>query len=119
MVGARRSDGAQVNYEGTLNVIAACRFHGCKKLIYSSSPSTRFDGSDVDGLNEAQMPAIPQRSYLQEYAKTKAMGEVAVREACGDELMTVAIAPHQVQGRMGGRCECIRAGDARRGASLF
>lgn len=88
----------KVNYEGTINVINACKKHGCKKLIYSSSPSTRFDGSDVDGLTEAQMPAIPQRSYLQEYAKTKALGEIAMRDACGDDLMAVAIAPHQVYG---------------------
>ena len=52
--------------------------HGCNKLIFSSSPSTRFDGSDVDGLTEEQMPSIPQKKYLQDYAKTKAMGEVAV-----------------------------------------
>lgn len=31
----------QVNYEGTLNVIDACKQHGCRKLIFSSSPSTR------------------------------------------------------------------------------
>ena len=87
-----------MNYEGTLNVIEACKRHGCKKMVYSSSPSTRFDGSDVDGQTEAEMPPIPQKSYLQEYAKTKAMGELAMREACCDDLMTVAIAPHQVYG---------------------
>ena len=34
----------------------------------------RFDGSDVDGLTEAEMPSLPQESYLQLYAETKAMG---------------------------------------------
>ena len=38
----------KVNYEGTLNVIRACRDAGVRKIVMSSSPSTRFDGSDVD-----------------------------------------------------------------------
>lgn len=89
----------QVNYEGTLHVIAACRHHGCRKIVMSSSPSTRFDGSDVDGLTEAQMPTLPQASYLQEYAKTKAMGEMAMAEACDPPaLLTCSVAPHQVYG---------------------
>jgi hypothetical protein len=35
---------------------------------------------------------------MQDYAETKAMGEMAVRQACCDELMTIAVAPHQVGG---------------------
>ena len=62
----------RVNHQGTLNVIEACRAAGVRKIVMSSSPSTRFDGSDVDGLTEAEMPALPQRSYLQPYAETKA-----------------------------------------------
>jgi nucleoside-diphosphate-sugar epimerase len=79
-------------------VIKACKAHGCRKLIYSSSPSTRFDGQDVDGLTEDQMPSIPQKTYLAAYAKTKAMGEIAVNKAIGDDLLAVSIAPHQVYG---------------------
>ena len=60
----------KVNVEGTLHVIEACRLYGCEKLVYSSSPSTRFDGSDVDGASEEQLPSLPQSHYLQEYAKT-------------------------------------------------
>jgi len=89
----------KVNYEGTLNVIEACKAHGCNKVVYSSSPSTRFDGSDVDGDTEAMMPTIPQKKYLQDYAKTKAMGEIAINEANADDsndLMCTSIAPHQV-----------------------
>jgi len=86
----------EVNLGGTQNVIAACKEHAVHKLVMSSSPSTRFDGSDVDGLTEAQMPKLPQASYLQEYARTKALGELEVTAACCDELMTVSIAPHQV-----------------------
>lgn len=88
----------RVNYEGTLNVLAACKQQKVPKLVMSSSPSTRFDGADIDGLSEAEMPALPQRSYLQVYAETKAMGEMAVTAANCDELLTVAVAPHQVYG---------------------
>ena len=62
----------EVNYQGTLNVIRACRAAGVRKIVMSSSPSTRFDGADVDGLTEAQMPSLPQARYLQTYAETKA-----------------------------------------------
>ena len=88
----------EVNYQGTLNVIRACRAAGVRKIVMSSSPSTRFDGADVDGLTEAQMPSLPQARYLQTYAETKAMGEKACTDACDAELMTVAVAPHQVYG---------------------
>eukprot|EP00928_Gymnodinium_smaydae_P029034 TRINITY_DN21987_c0_g1_i1.p1 TRINITY_DN21987_c0_g1~~TRINITY_DN21987_c0_g1_i1.p1 ORF type:complete len:418 (+),score=65.08 TRINITY_DN21987_c0_g1_i1:48-1301(+) len=92
---------AAVNVGGTENVIAACRKHGVRKLVFSSSPSTRFTWTlQPDGLTEAQMPSIPQRAgdYVQEYAKTKAEAELLVREACSDALLTVAVAPHQVYG---------------------
>jgi nucleoside-diphosphate-sugar epimerase len=49
-----------VNYTGTLNVLEACRTNKINKLVMSSSPSTRFDGKDVDGLTEAEMPSLPQ-----------------------------------------------------------
>jgi len=88
----------KVNYEGTLNVINACKAHGVKRLIGSSSPSTRFDGNDIDGLREDQMSIRPAGKFLQQYAETKAMGEVALREASSDSFFTVAIAPHQVYG---------------------
>lgn len=86
----------KVNYDGTINVLDACRHHNVRKLVMASSPSTRFDGSDVDGLSELEMPALPLKSYMQEYAETKALGEMAVTSASCNTLMTVAVAPHQV-----------------------
>lgn len=88
----------KVNYEGTLNVLRACREAGVPKIVMSSSPSTRFDGSDVDGLKEDEMPKLPMKSYLQTYAETKALGEKACTDACCDALLTCAVAPHQVYG---------------------
>jgi len=44
------------------------------------------------------MPSLPQAVYVQEYAKTKAEAELMVREACSENLLTIAVAPHQVYG---------------------
>ncbi|CAD2220099.1 NAD(P)-dependent steroid dehydrogenase-like protein [Angomonas deanei] len=93
----------KVNHLGTVNVIKACKEHGVKKLVFSSSPSTRFKGSlfhqpNVDGLTEEQMPKIPLKTYMQKYAETKAEGELEVTAACSDDFWAVAVAPHQVYG---------------------
>lgn len=88
----------KVNYEGTLNMIESAKKHGIKKLVFSSSPSTRFTGEDVDGLTEDEMPKMPLKKYMQTYAETKAMAEIEITKACSNEFMTVAVAPHQVYG---------------------
>ena len=86
-------------YAGTLNVIDACRREGVRKCVMSSSPSTRFDGKDMDGVKDSEIPIRPRGQFLEAYAETKAMGEVAMREACdGDSFLSVAVAPHQVYG---------------------
>ncbi|CAE7648272.1 3BETAHSD/D1 [Symbiodinium sp. CCMP2592] len=87
-----------VNVGGCRHVVEACLAAGVGKLVMSSSPSTRFDGSDIDGLTELELPKLPQKSYLQEYAETKAKGELVITQACCEKLLTVAIAPHQVYG---------------------
>lgn len=90
------NDYYRVNYEGTLKIIKNCLKYNVPKLVFSSSPSTRFTGSDIEGLREDQMP-IP-KTFLAHYAKTKAMGEDAVRRALCEDLLTISIAPHQVYG---------------------
>lgn len=97
----------KVNYEGTLNVLNACKTHGIKRIVMSSSPSTRFPYPDpnINGLTEDQLYQINKGDFapvfLQPYAETKAMGEKLIRDACGtkdSDLLTVAVAPHQVYG---------------------
>jgi nucleoside-diphosphate-sugar epimerase len=95
----------RVNRQGTENVISAMKKFGVKKLIYSSSPSTRFRGSlfkapNVDGVTEEQMPKLPLQKYMQEYARTKALGEMAVNAEVrrNPEFWATSIAPHQVYG---------------------
>ncbi|KAL3764722.1 hypothetical protein ACHAWU_001552 [Discostella pseudostelligera] len=88
----------KVNYEGTLNIIESAKKHGINKIVFSSSPSTRFTGEDVDGLREDEMPKLPLKRYMQTYAETKAMADMEISKVCTDEFMTVSVAPHQVYG---------------------
>lgn len=86
-----------VNYEGTLRIIENCKKYKVPKLVYSSSPSTRFTGADVEGLREDQME-IPKK-FLALYAETKAYGEQEVQKALDPPtFLTISVAPHQVYG---------------------
>ena len=85
-----------VNYEGTKRIIQMCREFKVPKLVYSSSPGTRFTGADIEGLTEEDLP-IPKK-FLAYYAETKAYGEVEVSKACCDALLTISVAPHQIYG---------------------
>lgn len=86
-----------VNHYGTIRIIEHCRKYNCHKLVYSSSPSTRFTGHDICNQREDQLP-MPTK-WLAMYAEAKAYGEVAVSKAHDkDSLRTVSVAPHQVYG---------------------
>jgi len=83
------------NVVGTQNVIAACRAHGVRRLVYTSSPSVVFDGSDMENVDESvPYPA----SFEAHYPKTKAMAEQMVREANNEQLATVSLRPHLIWG---------------------
>jgi len=85
-----------INVEGTANVIAACREHGVKKLIFTSSPSVVFGESDLKNVDES---APYPDSYLCHYPKTKAEAERLVSEANEVEgLSTVSLRPHLIWG---------------------
>ncbi|KAI9006979.1 sterol-4-alpha-carboxylate 3-dehydrogenase, decarboxylating [Hyaloraphidium curvatum] len=95
----------KVNYHGSLNVLEACKALGIKKLVMSSSPSTRYPypdpnmhdctEDDLERLNGGEFT----KKFLSSYAEWKAAGEKAVREACDPpRIYTVAVSPHQVYG---------------------
>lgn len=84
-----------INTQGTLNVIESCRRHHVPKLVYCSSPSVVFDGSDQQGVNESV--AYP-RKWLCYYPQTKAMAEQAVLDSNSQSLMTCALRPHLIWG---------------------
>jgi nucleoside-diphosphate-sugar epimerase len=85
----------QMNVVGTENVLAACRRHGIRRLVYTSSPSVVFSGHDQEAMGEA--PEYPA-SYLAHYPATKALAERAVIAANGADLATVALRPHLIWG---------------------
>ena len=91
----RRKKFRAVNVEGTRHVIEACRRHGVGKLVYTSTPSVVFGGTDLCGVDESQ--PYPAR-YLAAYPETKAAAERMVLAANGPELATVALRPHLIWG---------------------
>eukprot|EP00123_Amoebidium_parasiticum_P015457 comp22981_c2_seq2/m.36568 comp22981_c2_seq2/g.36568 ORF comp22981_c2_seq2/g.36568 comp22981_c2_seq2/m.36568 type:complete len:107 (-) comp22981_c2_seq2:397-717(-) len=50
------------------------------------------------GVKCEELPIPLPGQFMHAYAETKAMGEAAILKACCDELMTVAVAIHQVYG---------------------
>ena len=83
------------NVTGTANVLEACRVHGIPRLVYTSSPSVVFDGTDVQGGDES-LP-YPSR-YEAHYPATKALAEQMVLAANSPGLATVALRPHLIWG---------------------
>lgn len=85
----------EINVSGTANVLEACLQNKVPKLIFTSSPSVTFGGSDQCGVDEGV--AYPEK-YLAYYPQTKAMAEQLVLDANGSDLQTVALRPHLIWG---------------------
>lgn len=85
-----------INTLGTQNVLAGCRRHAVTRLVYTSSPSVTFDGSDQEGVDES---APYPDNWLCHYPHTKALAEQQVLRASGiDGLFTCALRPHLIWG---------------------
>jgi nucleoside-diphosphate-sugar epimerase len=85
----------RANVTGTQNVVAACLTNNVERLVYTSSPSVVFDGSDVEGGDESlPYPA----SYEAHYPSTKAIAEQIVMDANSASLATVSLRPHLIWG---------------------
>jgi len=83
------------NVTGTQNVIAACKKHGVRRLVYTSTPSVVHAGQDVEGATEA----LPYPKHFEAaYSETKATAEKAVLAANGPDLATVSLRPHLIFG---------------------
>ncbi len=90
----KRADFHAINAGGTAAVVAGCRAHGVRRLIYVSSPSVVFDGTDqIDATEAVPYP----RRFTSVYALTKKLGEEAVNAARG-EMETVIIRPKAIFG---------------------
>jgi nucleoside-diphosphate-sugar epimerase len=94
-VWGRYSDFFDTNVTGTQNVIAACKKHGVRRLVYTSTPSVVHGGIDVEGASESLPYPKQFESY---YSETKAKAEKAVLTANGPELATVSLRPHLIFG---------------------
>ena len=83
------------NVVGTKHVVDACRRHGITRLVYTSSPSVVFDGTDMEGVDES----VPYPQHFEAfYPQTKAEAEQLVLQANGLTLATVALRPHLIWG---------------------
>jgi 2-alkyl-3-oxoalkanoate reductase len=85
----------QTNVAGTRNMIKACRANGVGRLVYTSSPSVIFDGSDMEGIDESA--PYPQ-TYHAHYPRTKAIAEQLVRDEADSTLRTIILRPHLIWG---------------------
>jgi len=83
------------NVLGTQRVIDACKKQGVLRLVYTSSPSVVFDGTDMEGVDESA--PYPEKFHAP-YPKTKAMAEQLVIKAADKDLMTITLRPHLIWG---------------------
>ena len=90
----KRGDFVSANVGGTRHVLEACVKQGVRRLVYVSSPSVCFDGTDCVGQTESA--PYPTR-FVSVYSETKAAGEQLVRARHGD-LETVIVRPKAVFG---------------------
>ena len=91
----RAADFHAVNVVGTESVLAGCQTHGVGRLVYVSSPSVVFDGTDHFDLTE-DAPYPPH--LMSVYSLTKKLGEDRVRAASQAGLATVTLRPKAVFG---------------------
>jgi 2-alkyl-3-oxoalkanoate reductase len=85
----------RTNVQGTRNVIEACRAHGARRIIYSSSPSVVFNGLDMEGVDES----VPySQTFEAAYPATKARAEQIILGSNSGSLATIALRPHLIWG---------------------
>jgi nucleoside-diphosphate-sugar epimerase len=95
-VWGRYDDYHQTNVVGTEHVPAGCRAAGVTRLVYTSSPSVVFDGTDHCGADES-LPYPPR--FFTHYQRTKAAAEQLVLAAGqSGELRACALRPHLIWG---------------------
>ena len=91
----RYEDYESTNVTGTFNVIKACRKQGVGRIVFTSSSSVVFGGSDLEGIDESY--PYPE-NHGSHYASTKAMSERLIIEANSEKLKTISLRPHLVWG---------------------
>jgi len=86
----------QTNTVGTRHIVEGCLQHGVRRLVYTSSPSVTFDGSDQRNVDESA--PYPSR-WLCHYPHSKALAEQHVLGSNGRSgLLTCSLRPHLIWG---------------------
>ena len=86
----------RINTIGTRHVVDACQSQGVPRLVFSSSPSVTFDGTDQCGVDESA--PYPDK-WLCHYPHTKALAEQHVLASHGKHgVATCALRPHLIWG---------------------
>lgn len=94
-VWGRYEDFHRANVLGTEAVLAGCRQHHVRRLIYTSTPSVVYHGGDLAGADES-LPLTTDCPAA--YPLTKAIAERLVLEVNSPTLRTVALRPHLIWG---------------------
>ncbi|MCF8253745.1 MAG: NAD-dependent epimerase/dehydratase family protein [Bacteroidia bacterium] len=89
----KASDFFLANIQTQSNLIRASKINGVKKIIYISSPSVYFDGTNKILLKESD--ALPTK-FINEYAKTKREAEIMLEQA---SIPFVILRPRALIGR--------------------
>lgn len=83
------------NVDGTNNIIEGCKKQGINYLVYTSTPSVTFTGSDENGIDES----TPHAShFLNYYGQSKSIAEKLVLKNNSDDFKTTALRPHLIWG---------------------
>jgi 2-alkyl-3-oxoalkanoate reductase len=89
----KASDFFLANIQTQANLIQASKIYGIKKIIYISSPSVYFDGTNKILLKESD--ALPAK-FINEYAKTKREAEIMLEQS---SIPYVILRPRALIGR--------------------
>jgi nucleoside-diphosphate-sugar epimerase len=111
-----RDEYRRSNVDGTRHVLDACRRHGLRALVYTSTPSVVHGGSDLRGANESIPHAV---RFATAYPETKAEAERMVLAADGPDLATCALRPHLIWGPGDNQLGPRLVDRARRGRLVF
>ena len=94
-VWGRYGDYFRANVLDTRAVLAGCRAHEVRRLVYTSTPSVVYNGRDLAGANES-LPLTTRCPAA--YPLTKALAEHDVLAANSPDLHTVSLRPHLIWG---------------------
>jgi len=83
------------NVLGTRAILAGCQRHGVRRLVYTSTPSVVYNGTDLAGADES-LPLTTDCPSA--YPLTKAIAEREVLQASDDRLLCTALRPHLIWG---------------------